>query len=226
MKYKGEFWAMPKEIMAMKNLTIEARVIFSILYTRANGENVSWPGQERLASDLGVGERSVRRYIEELVEGGLVSREKQGMGRTNRYTIMWGQIDPSREANLASPEGPPLASQVRPLLAPLSKRTEKKNSSKGEGSAPPSPNEFFESEEKQNDAVSWLLKKGMPEEIAREEVDKFVRYWTETSKSGLRQRWEAQQFFDIRRRFATWIKRVETDYKRGYRGNQKVAFMN
>jgi hypothetical protein len=40
----------------------------------------------------------------------------------------------------------------------------------------------------------------------QEMIDEFVAYWTETSKSGKRMRFEAEKFFDVKRRLTTWAK--------------------
>lgn len=90
-KITNQFWAMPKEIMEIKELSLEARIVYSILWTRANGDNVAWPGQKYIAEILGVGERSVRRYLDELKNYGLIEVERQGLKKTNRY-FLTGQV--------------------------------------------------------------------------------------------------------------------------------------
>jgi len=87
MKYTQEFWAIPKEVFAMRDLPLEARCVYGILFTRMNGDNVAWPGQKNIAETLGVGERSVERYVRLLKDKGLIEVEKGGNGGTNRYYI-------------------------------------------------------------------------------------------------------------------------------------------
>lgn len=36
------------------------------------------------------------------------------------------------------------------------------------------------------------------------EIQNFISYWTETDLKGKKMRFEAQKFFDIKRRFGTW----------------------
>src|SRR3954454_20293994 len=44
-----------------------------------------YPGEATLAGELGVSERQVRRYVEELVRFRLVQVKQAGNGKTNRY---------------------------------------------------------------------------------------------------------------------------------------------
>lgn len=91
-----EFWAIPKEIMAIPGLSIEARMVYGILFTMVNGENSAWPGQKKLASIIGCSERSIRRYVEDLERVGLITvKRKLGLKRTNRYSLT-GQFVLSR----------------------------------------------------------------------------------------------------------------------------------
>lgn len=57
-----------------------------------------------------------------------------------------------------------------------------------------------------NEIVKFLVEKGLDEDIAKMELEKFILYWTETSKSG-KQRWQGEKYFDIHRRLITWINR-------------------
>lgn len=43
-----------------------------------------------------------------------------------------------------------------------------------------------------------------PETLSRELV-KFASYWTEKNKSGTKERWQQQNTFEVKRRFATWL---------------------
>ena len=100
----NEFWAIPKEIYARTEISLEARNLYMILFTRANGENIAWPGQKSLGETLGVGERSIKRYIKELVKNELIEVIRSGLTRTNRY-IVRGQIGLSRgDKNVTSRE--------------------------------------------------------------------------------------------------------------------------
>jgi len=66
--------------------------------------------------------------------------------------------------------------------------------------------EFFELPERQNQIVEMLVAKGAPQQMAEFEVKKFIGYWTELNKSGKKQRWETEKFFELNRRLATWFR--------------------
>ena len=67
---------------------------------------------------------------------------------------------------------------------------------------------FFTNLEKQREVTEFLIGRGIAEEVARREVEKFVLYWTEPNGTGKKQRWQMEKVFDVKRRFITWIGRV------------------
>ena len=71
-------------------------------------------------------------------------------------------------------------------------------------------NDFLNISEKQEEAISKLLKNGIPETIARQEVKKFVAYWTELNGSGSKQRWQMQKTFEVQKRLATWFAKINS----------------
>lgn len=68
---------------------------------------------------------------------------------------------------------------------------------------------FFSSEDKQLEVLEKLKQKGINPELALREIKKFVSYWTEKNKSGTKERWEGERFFDLNRRLATWFSNYE-----------------
>jgi len=70
---------------------------------------------------------------------------------------------------------------------------------------------FFDTPERHEKAVAYYVSRGMSEEFARFNVQKFVSYWTEPSRSGKKMRWEMQEAFEITRRLATWMSKAESD---------------
>lgn len=65
--------------------------------------------------------------------------------------------------------------------------------------------EFFESKEKQEEVIISICEKGFNPQIVRNEITKFISYWTELNKSGTQQKWQMQKTFEIGRRLATWF---------------------
>jgi len=67
--------------------------------------------------------------------------------------------------------------------------------------------EFVESTKQQEQAAKLLESKGVCNSL--EEIQKFVLYWTEPTKSGKKQRWETQKTFEVRRRLVTWMNKSQ-----------------
>jgi hypothetical protein len=77
----------------------------------------------------------------------------------------------------------------------ISPTTQKKNIS-----------EFFENFEKRKQiCVELSEKKQIDLEFLFSEIEKFTNYWTEQNQKG-KKRWEAQEFFDLNKRFASWVR--------------------
>lgn len=68
---------------------------------------------------------------------------------------------------------------------------------------------FLLSVQEKNDDFLKLVKvlsdRGIKEEVAIMELEKFARYWTERTKSGKKERWETEKTFEVNRRLATWF---------------------
>lgn len=89
-----------------------------------------------------------------------------------------------------------------------------------EGDKSPTPSltteEFFSNPET---TIQKLITKGIPENTVREEINKFISYWTELNKTGKKQRWQDQKYFMVGRRLGTWFSRIK-DY--GNKNNSTV----
>ncbi len=77
----------PNFILEGKGISIGAKITYAMLLKYAREMDECFPGQERLAKDMGNGTRSVVRYIAELEEVGLITIERRGQGRPNLYTV-------------------------------------------------------------------------------------------------------------------------------------------
>lgn len=77
----------PNFILESKEISVGAKLTYAMLLKYAREEDECFPGQERLAKDMGCGQRSVVRYVAELESVKLISITKRGQGRPNLYTI-------------------------------------------------------------------------------------------------------------------------------------------
>jgi len=77
----------PNFILESDQISIGAKLTYAMLLKYARELDECFPGQERLAKDMGNGLRSAVRYISELEQVGLISIKRRGQGRPNLYTI-------------------------------------------------------------------------------------------------------------------------------------------
>jgi transcription initiation factor IIE alpha subunit len=77
----------PNFILESKEISAGAKLTYAMLLKYARELDECFPGQDRLAKDMGNGERSVRRWLQELEAIGLISIQQRGQGRPNLYTV-------------------------------------------------------------------------------------------------------------------------------------------
>ncbi len=81
------FTQVPNFILRDSSLTLGAKMTYAMFLSYAWNDDYCFPGQERLAKDIGIAERSVRTYLNELKACGLLKVEQRGLGKTNLYTL-------------------------------------------------------------------------------------------------------------------------------------------
>jgi transcription initiation factor IIE alpha subunit len=77
----------PNFILESKEISVGAKLVYAMLLKYAREMDECFPGQDRLARDMGNGERSVRRWLHELEQVNLISIKQRGQGRPNLYTV-------------------------------------------------------------------------------------------------------------------------------------------
>ena len=77
----------PNFILESKEISVGAKLVYAMLLKYAREMDECFPGQDRLAKDMGNGERSVRRWLHELEQVNLISIKQRGQGRPNLYTV-------------------------------------------------------------------------------------------------------------------------------------------
>ena len=83
----GGFTQVPNHILRSTDLSVGAKLTYAMLLSYAWQNDFCFPGQEKLAVDMGSGKRSVVRYIDELERAGIISIKRQGLGMSNVYTL-------------------------------------------------------------------------------------------------------------------------------------------
>ena len=81
------FTQVPNSVLKSEKLSPGAKLAYTMLLSYAWQNDYCFPGQERLAKDMGSGLRSVVRYIQELEKGSFVKITKRGLGRPNLYEL-------------------------------------------------------------------------------------------------------------------------------------------
>jgi hypothetical protein len=81
------FTQVPNFILTKSDISVGAKLAYAMLLKYTWGDDACFPGQTKLADDMGSGERSVRRYLEELEKASLLEIVQRGLGKTNLYRL-------------------------------------------------------------------------------------------------------------------------------------------
>ena len=81
------FTQVPNAVLKSKDITPGAKLTYTMLLSYAWHDDFCFPGQERLALDMGVSRRSAITYIQELETKGFIKVKRQGQGRSNLYEV-------------------------------------------------------------------------------------------------------------------------------------------
>jgi hypothetical protein len=81
------FTQIPNLVLRRPDLSPGAKLTYMVLLSYAWQSDSCYPGQDRLAHDMGVTERSVYTYLKQLQELKLVSVLRRGLNQTNVYVL-------------------------------------------------------------------------------------------------------------------------------------------
>ena len=81
------FTQVPNFLFKNSGLSMGAIVVYSKFLSYAWHNDFCFPGQQRLADDLGMGVASINRFVKELEDASLIEIERRGQGKTNVYKI-------------------------------------------------------------------------------------------------------------------------------------------
>jgi len=84
---RGGFTQVPNFILRNHDISVGAKVAYAMFLSYAWHNDSCFPGQERLAEDMGLTRVRVTQLSAELEAAGLVSIQRRGQGKTNLYTI-------------------------------------------------------------------------------------------------------------------------------------------
>lgn len=81
------FTQVPNFILTKKEISVGAKLAYAMLLKYAWQDDACFPGQVRLADDMGATDRSVRTYLKELETAELLEITQRGLGKTNLYRL-------------------------------------------------------------------------------------------------------------------------------------------
>ena len=84
---RGGFTQVPNFILKDPNLSVGAKVAYAMFLSYAWHNDSCFPGQDRLAEDMGMSRVRITQLTAELDRVGLISIQRRGQGKTNLYTI-------------------------------------------------------------------------------------------------------------------------------------------
>jgi hypothetical protein len=83
----GGFTQIPNVVLRDPDLSAPAKCVYALLLSYAWDNASCFPGQSKLAEDMGYSERAIRTVLNELRANGLISWERRGFASTNLYYI-------------------------------------------------------------------------------------------------------------------------------------------
>ena len=83
----GGFTQLPNCVLNDPHLSPGGKVVYAKLLSYAWYNNRVFPGQEKLAEEIGSGKRTIIRLIAELEKRGYVEVQRRGQGLTNVYVL-------------------------------------------------------------------------------------------------------------------------------------------
>src|SRR5438105_3103514 len=81
------FTQVPNFLLKSKKLSAGDKMAFAMLLSYAWQNDFCFPGQAKLADDIGLDERSVRRHLKSLEANELLTIKRRGLGKTNVYEL-------------------------------------------------------------------------------------------------------------------------------------------
>ena len=83
----GGFTQVPNFLLKDPTISANGKVVYSMLLSYAWTNNMVFPGQERMAEDLGTSQPTIARAIKELESRGWLEVQRRGQGKTNLYIL-------------------------------------------------------------------------------------------------------------------------------------------
>ena len=84
---KGGFAQVPVVILQDRRINASAKLVYAMMLYYAWNKNYCFPGQLRLAKDIGKSRVSINTAIKSLETNGILEIKRMGQGKTNIYVL-------------------------------------------------------------------------------------------------------------------------------------------
>ena len=81
------FTQVPNAVLKSGEISSGAKLVYALLLSYAWHNDFCFPGQERLAGDIGISRQSVNTHVKELERKGFIRIKRLGQGRANLYEV-------------------------------------------------------------------------------------------------------------------------------------------
>jgi biotin operon repressor len=81
------YTSVPNHVLVSDRLSPGAKLTYAMLLKYAWQNDCCFPGQERLAQDMGVTRQSANTYVQELQREQFINIQRRGQGKTNLYEL-------------------------------------------------------------------------------------------------------------------------------------------
>ena len=109
---QGGFTQVPNFILKDPNISVGAKVAYAMFLSYAWNNDSCFPGQDRLAEDMGMSRSRVTTFVGELEESGLITIQRRGLGKTNIYTIHF-QVKWAKQPEISGQTSRSLPADIR-----------------------------------------------------------------------------------------------------------------
>ena len=108
------FTQVPNFILKDPNISVGAKVAYAMFLSYAWHNDFCFPGQDRLAQDMGMSRVRVTQLIAELERARMVTIQRRGQGKTNLYVVHSQVKPPGDNSRPKHPEVNLLTSRGKP----------------------------------------------------------------------------------------------------------------
>jgi hypothetical protein len=85
----GGFTQVPNFLLKDPTISANAKVVYSMLLSYAWNNDRVFPGQERMAKDIGTSQPTIARAVKELEDNSWLQIQRRGQGKTNVYILKY-----------------------------------------------------------------------------------------------------------------------------------------